>query len=394
VALIKDGVPLIRQESVIGGYPVRVSQVDVNSIGSGGGSIAWLDGAGGLKVGPQSAGSEPGPACYGTGGTEAAVTDASIVLGYLDPNYFAGGTLKLQPERSFAAVQEKIAAPLGLTVARAALGIHQVINSQMAEAIRFVSIRQGYDPREFALVALGGAGALHATQLATELSITRIIIPRYPGVLSASGLLVAPTEHEASAAFPRSLASLTSADAQSVFDELDSRCAQFMAAEGAAAESIQRFRYADMCYQGQSYNIEIPFPDARDPIAQLTRDFLRAHERVYGYAADSPIAIVNLRAIHRSLAQTKFAEQDYAPSGGPPLKGRRCVMFQAASGPVETPVYQRDELELGAEIRGPAIFEQSDTTMIVEPGWSARVEKSGNIIITRNREKNGNVKDH
>ena len=172
IALVEGGEPVIRPEGRIAGYPVRVPMVDVNAIGAGGGSIAWLDGAGGLRVGPHSAGSDPGPACYGRGGMEATVTDASVVLGWLDPAYFAGGTLKLDPALSYAAIETKVAAPLGLSVEDAALGMHRVINAQMVEGIRLVSVRRGIDPRRFTLLPLGGAGPIHATALAAELGIT------------------------------------------------------------------------------------------------------------------------------------------------------------------------------------------------------------------------------
>ena len=191
IALVSKGKALIRPEGVIDGFPVRVPMIDVNSIGSGGGSIAWLDDAGGLRVGPQSAGSEPGPACYGRGGTDATVTDASLVLGYVNPNDFAGGSVKLDTEKAVVAIREKIAGPVGLSIEQAALGIHRVVNAQMAEGIRLVSIRQGLDPRNFTLIPLGGAGPLHGTALARELGMTRVAIARYPGVLSAIGLLAA-----------------------------------------------------------------------------------------------------------------------------------------------------------------------------------------------------------
>ncbi len=209
IALITGGKPLVRPEEVIDGYPVRVPMVDVNTIGSGGGSVAWIDAAGGLQVGPQSAGAAPGPACYGRGGKEATVTDASLVLGLLNPGYFAGGSLRLDPDRARAAIETHIATPLGLSVELAALGIHRVVNAQMAEAMRLVSIRQGFDPRDFALVALGGAGPVHAVPLAEELSMSTVVVPRHPGVLSAAGLLSAPVEHEVSVGFPRDIADTT-----------------------------------------------------------------------------------------------------------------------------------------------------------------------------------------
>ncbi len=205
IALIEGGEPVIRAEGAIAGYTVRIPMVDVNAIGAGGGSIAWLDGAGGLRVGPHSAGADPGPACYGRGGEQPTVTDASVVLGWLDPAYFAGGAVQLDPARAREAVSREIAGPLGMTAEAAALGIHRVVNAQMVEGIRLVSIRRGLDPRQFTLVALGGAGPLHATALAAELGIGSVLIPRHPGVLSAAGLLAAPVEHEVAAAFPRPL---------------------------------------------------------------------------------------------------------------------------------------------------------------------------------------------
>jgi N-methylhydantoinase A len=205
IALVNKGNPVIGAEGRIAGYPVRVPMVDVNAIGAGGGSIAWLDQAGGLRVGPHSAGSDPGPAAYGKGGEDATVTDASLVLGYLDPAYFAGGSVALDLGRAREVIEHTVARPLGMSVEEAALGIHRVINAQMVEGIRLVSIRQGFDPRRFALVALGGAGPVHATALAQDLGIRQIVIPRHPGVLSAAGLLAAPIEHEVAAAFPRKL---------------------------------------------------------------------------------------------------------------------------------------------------------------------------------------------
>ena len=189
ISLIRARRPMVRPEGLVAGYNVRVPMVDVNAIGSGGGSIAWLDSAGGLRVGPHSAGSEPGPACYNRGGTMPTVTDASIVLGYIDPAYFAGGRFKLDPALAHQAIKEKIADPLGPSVTDAALGIHRVVTAQMAEGIRLVSVRQGFDPRDFTLLPLGGSGGIHACALAEELGIRRILLAPHPGVLSAIGLL-------------------------------------------------------------------------------------------------------------------------------------------------------------------------------------------------------------
>src|SRR5262249_43985017 len=251
------------------GFTVRVPMVDVNAIGAGGGSIAWLDGAGGLRVGPRSAGSDPGPACYGRGGTEATVTDAAVVLGWLDPAYFAGGSVVLDPSLARAAIEQRIARPLGLSVEDAALGIHRVVNAQMVEGIRLVSIRRGFDPRRFTLVALGGAGPLHATALAADLGIGSVLIPRHPGVLSAAGLLAAPVEHEVAMAFPRPLAGLDFAEAQRVLSELDATCGALMAQESIGDAPVAIRYSADIWYIGQSYHLEVPLDvDAPDPLVR------------------------------------------------------------------------------------------------------------------------------
>ena len=247
IALIEDGAPALRSEGRIGGYPVRVSMLDVNSIGAGGGSIAWLDATRGLRVGPQSAGSEPGPACYGRGGNEPTLTDASVVLGYLDPEHFAGGRLKLRPELSRKAIERVIARPLNFTVEQAALGIHRIVNAQVAEGIRLVSIRQGHDPRRFTLLPLGGGGPLHACALAEELGVRRILVPRHPGVLSAAGLLAAPVEHEVSTALPRVVDELDLVEVRRTLEHLDARCRALMAQEKVSAGDIARRYFADVC---------------------------------------------------------------------------------------------------------------------------------------------------
>src|SRR5581483_1927601 len=221
VALVLDGKPMVSADVEIAGFPVRVPLVDVTTVGAGGGSIASLDGAVTLRVGPRSAGSEPGPVCYGRGGEEPTVTDASVVLGYLDPENFAGGTMRLDPDASWRAIEAQIAQPLGLSIEAAARGIHRVVNAQMAEAVRSISVYRGIDPRRATLLPLGGAGPLHAIAVATELKMDRVLVPPRPGVLSACGLLVAPIEHERSAAFLRPLEGLALSDVRRALDALD-----------------------------------------------------------------------------------------------------------------------------------------------------------------------------
>ncbi len=381
IAVIEGGEPVIRPEGSIAGYSVRVPMVDVNAIGAGGGSIAWLDGAGGLRVGPHSAGSDPGPACYGTGGEQPTVTDASIVLGWLDPTYFAAGAMHLDTARAREAIERVIAGPLDLTPEQAALGIHRVVNAQMVEGIRLVSVRRGLDPRRFTLVALGGAGPLHATALATELEIGSILIPRHPGVLSAAGLLAASVEHEVAAAFPRPLQGLEFADVCRALDALDQRCGELMAAETLSGPVSIQYS-ADMWYIGQSYHLDVPLrPDEPNPIEVLYRDFLALHDRIYGHSTEQPAAIVNLRTVHRSGGSNQLDDTAYRPRPGNPRKTRRRILVAATTEPVEAAIYDRSAMPSGMRVTGPAVIEQDDTTTLIEPGWTGRVLENGTLLL-------------
>lgn len=386
IALIANGVPLTVAEGSIGHWPVRVPMVGVHAIGAGGGSIARLDAAGGLKVGPESAGSDPGPACYGRGGSVATVTDASVVLGYLNPGFFAGGRFGLDADKARAVVADTVAQPLGLAPEQAALGIHRVINANMAEGIRLVSIKRGYDPRGFTLVPLGGAGAVHATALATEIGVGRVLVPRAPGVLSAAGLLSAPIEHQASATFRSPLATITRAAVKAVLAGLDRRASELMAQEGVDAQAIEVQYYADLGYVGQSFFLEISF-DAEDADlgATLYAKFVREHERVYGHSTDSPATVVALRCIHRVACEMG---EDVTPieatgEGRPKPRTHRSVTFIGVGQVRDCPIYDRGALGAGASLAGPAIIEQPDTTTVLEPGWTAHVQESGALLLLK-----------
>lgn len=396
IALVSGAKPLIRSEGVIDGYPVRVPMVDVNAIGTGGGSIAWLDDAGGLRVGPRSAGSVPGPACYARGGREPTVTDASIVLGYLDPRYFAGGAIDLDPELARDAIRERIAEPLGLDIEDAAAGIHQVVNAQMAEGIRLVSVRQGFDPREFTLVAMGGAGPLHACALADDLAIERVVVPRHPGVLSAAGLLAAPIEHEVSTAYAEPFAGLAMAPVRRIVAELDAAGRKLMEREGLSPDDdVEILHFADVCHVGQGYHLEVPFhPAAGDALEQLYADFLATHERVHGHAVEAPARFVNVRAVHRQRMPDPTGVAAPAPgtAGGLPGEGpnpagtgngsQRTARFPDEPAPIGTRVVARHSLTAGARLAGPAIVEQEDTTTLIPPGWTAVTGNGGILTLT------------
>ncbi len=386
IALIADGVPLTVSEGQIGRWPVRTPMVGVHAIGAGGGSIARLDAAGGLRVGPESAGSDPGPACYGRGGTVATVTDASIVLGYLNPDFFAGGHFTLDPAKAHAVIAQTIAAPLGIDPGQAALGIHRVLNANMAEGIRLVSIKRGYDPRRFTLVPLGGAGAVHATALANELGITRVLVPRAPGVLSAAGLLAAPVEHHASATHRVALAEAQMDAIRAVLAGLDQKVAALMALENLQDEAIKIEYSAELCYIGQSFFLEVPFdPNGEDVPGTLYRDFLAAHERIYGHGTNAPATIGSLRSTHRVARPQPpdgAGEADGSPVPPAP-KAHRPVLFNGAAAPVDCPIYDRAALRPGVALAGPAIIEQPDTTTVMEAGWTAAVHRNGGLVLTR-----------
>ncbi len=384
VALVNGGAPLVRSETQIAGYAVRVPMVDIETLGAGGGSICWLDSAGGLRVGPQSAGSEPGPACYGRGGSEPTVTDASIVLGYVDPARFAGGRVRLYPERAAEAIQERIAGPMGLSVEQAALGIHRIANAQISEGVRLVSLNRGLDPREYTLVPLGGAGALHAVPVAEELGVERVLVPRFPGVLCAGGLLSAPIEHEISAAYPVPFEKADPLAIRTFLDGLDRQAEELMKAEFIGSLPVQQSYAADVCYVGQSTGIEVPFdPGAPEMLKRLYEAFEETHTRIYGHASGAPAKFVNLRCVQRAQLAAPSLSDRGQRNGALADRTLRKVRFQDWPDAVEAHVVDRDGLAVGDRLDGPAVIEQPDSTTLLPPGWQARVLDSRALLIER-----------
>jgi N-methylhydantoinase A len=385
VALVQEGKPLISREGRIRQYPLRISMVDVSTVGAGGGSLAWVDPSGGLRVGPESAGAEPGPACYGRGGTIPTVTDASVVMGYLNPEFFAGGEMRLDAEAARSAVAE-MAGHLGMEPLALASGIHRIINERMSDEIRLVSVRRGYDPRQFALVALGGAGPVHGGRLARILSIPTVLVPAAPGVLAAFGLLVANVEHEHTRTFRAPALGSDPAAMEAVFRELDALGREKMARDEVPPSTVQVARFADLRYVGQSYELEVPLPETvgEAGVRQAAEAFNTLHERVYGHSRPTqPVEFVNLRTVHSApLPKPRLTP----PSRGGTLeqarRGTRPAYFEEAGGFLEAPIYLREALPQGQTIVGPAIIEQPDTTTVVYPGQSCRVDPAGNLLIT------------
>jgi N-methylhydantoinase A len=384
VAVVHEGKPLVANEGHIATFPVRTPMVDVNTIGAGGGSIAWVDGAGGLRVGPRSAGAEPGPACYARGGEQATVTDASLLLGYLNPETFAGGLLKL--ERAAAeAVIAALAARLGLDVVTTAAGIHRVVNARMADQIRLVTIKRGYDPRGFALVVLGGAGPVHGVALAEEIGISEVLVPEAPGVLAAFGLLAAAVEHHHARTLQSPVDSVDLTAVNSCLAALDEAGRARMREEGVALEAVHVTYAADMRYVGQAYELEVPIPArlAAEQVLVAQADFHAAHERVYGYArGGQPVEFVNFRATHTYPLLRPRVRAPHGTRRAKPQVGERRAYF-APAGFIPTPIFDRSGLAPDTRLGGPAIVEQPDTTTVIPPGYVAVVERSGNLRIRR-----------
>jgi N-methylhydantoinase A len=384
VAVVHEGKPLVANEGHIATFPVRTPMVDVNTIGAGGGSIAWVDGAGGLRVGPRSAGAEPGPACYARGGEQATVTDASLLLGYLNPETFAGGLLKL--ERAAAeAVIAALAARLGLDVVTTAAGIHRVVNARMADQIRLVTIKRGYDPRGFALVVLGGAGPVHGVALAEEIGISEVLVPEAPGVLAAFGLLAAAVEHHHARTLQSPVDSVDLTAVNSCLAALDEAGRARMREEGVALEAVHVTYAADMRYVGQAYELEVPIPArlAAEQVLVAQADFHAAHERVYGYArGGQPVEFVNFRATHTYPLPRPRVRAPHGTRRAKPQVGERRAYFSPA-GFIPTPIFDRSGLAPDTRLGGPAIVEQPDTTTVIPPGYVAVVERSGNLRIRR-----------
>jgi N-methylhydantoinase A/oxoprolinase/acetone carboxylase beta subunit/N-methylhydantoinase B/oxoprolinase/acetone carboxylase alpha subunit len=386
VAVVRGGEPLIAREGFISTYPVRTPMVDVSTIGAGGGSIAWIDAAGGLRVGPQSAGAEPGPACYARGGEAATVTDADLLLGYLNPERFAGGLMTLDVDAAERALNA-LGTRLGLDAIATAAGIHRVVNARMADQIRLVTIKRGYDPRTFSLLVLGGAGPVHGVALAEEMEMSEVIVPATPGVLAAFGLLSASIEHHHARTLQCRTDAVDFAAVNDCLAKLDALGRSRMRDENVPESAVRVAYSADMRYLGQAYELEVPLerPLAPGRMPAVLAAFHAVHERVYGYArTGQPVEFVNLRAVHSCPFPRAEVRAD-APTGGSVEEARmgdRHTWFPA-SGFVATAVYDRVRLPIGGRVTGPAIIEQVDTTTVLPPGHAATVDDAGNLRLRR-----------
>ncbi len=387
VSMARDGTPDVTVEGQIAGYRIAVPMLDIHTIGAGGGSVAWIDELGLLRVGPQSMGANPGPACYGLGGQEPTVTDADLLLGYLDGQGFWGGRMELDVKRAAQAVTEKIAGPLGIDLLHAASGIFEVVNSQMAEAISVVSVQKGYDPREFTLVVGGGAGPIHAADIASRLDIPHILIPKSASLLCAMGMLFSDLRHDFSQTFHASIEQLDFVRLNVFYTDLTTRAIDTLAKEGIPRARIEVQRWIDLRYIGQFHEVRVLLPTEEEvsssSLASVVAAFHKRHEELFGYAMpEAPVESVNLRmtAVGR-IDKPAFADQPYrGPDPSPAFKGMRSAFLDGSFRDV--PVYDGSRLGNGNVIRGPAIVEEPSTTVVVPQRYRLLCDPLGNYLLS------------
>lgn len=396
--LIEKGMPLEKAGGEVGGgatmttrlfggagHALRAPSLDIVEVGAGGGSVAWIEAGGALRVGPHSAGAEPGPVCYGRDGREPTVTDANVALGYMNPEAIAGATLRIDRPAALAAIQAQIAEPLRLEVLPAAYGIVQVANSTMMRALRAVSTERGRDPREFTLIAFGGAGPIHAVALAESLGMTSVLVPPYPGLFSALGLLLADYRHD----YVRSVAlALERLEPQSIleqFAEMEAAARAELLAEGIGGEVIRFERQVDLRHSYQVSELTQPFPSLApgELAGELARLFTQAHLQAFGYERDDTIELVSLRLRALASANTvRFSDLlGRIPPADPTQATARQAYFGPRHGVRETAIRRR--ADISATQPGPLIVEEPDTTVVVPPGWSASRDRLDNLILER-----------
>lgn len=379
LSLVIDGKANATLETELEGLPLLMSIVDIQTIGTGGGSIAWME-KGAVRVGPQSAGSIPGPACYGRGGTAPTVTDANLFLGRLGPKSLLGGDMSLDVDAAKIAI-EGLAPQANMKSVAFAEGILSISNAAMADAMRTITVSQGVDPREFTLVAFGGAGPMAAAFLADELEIKEVLIPRFPGTFSAWGMLQTDLRHDLTQSFFRAASGVAVDDLNSAYVALESEGHTTIVREGIAEHKISFQRSADMRYLGQEYTINVPVASSID-IATAIEDFHKAHDTRYGHSSPgAPVEFVNLRVAALGALEKLEHSSFAAPEESDPLIGTREVIFDGARH--STPILARDKFCADFSVPGPVIIEEQSATTVVPPGWKVEVDSEGNMLMRR-----------
>ncbi len=386
VALIRDGEPLLSSRGKIEGRDLAVPMLDINTVSAGGGTVATVDRFGVLQVGPHSAGAVPGPACYGRGGTAPTITDCNLVLGYLGEDNFLGGRMRLEAAKARAAIEAAVARPLGLDLPEAAEGIIRVIDVKMEEAIKAISTMRGHDLRDFMLLAFGGAGPLHAGRIARDLGMAGVIVPLYPGVFSAIGLLMSDVKHDYIRSKLTPLSEISPADVNGMFERMVAQALDELRDDGFGAEQIRIERALDMRYAGQGYEIAVScsahsLHDA--DLKQLRATFDQQHRTMFGHMApEEPVEIVSYRVRGIGLVPPVEMPQ-FKPAGTILADAQREIRRVRFDGrEVDCPVYQRERLDVGLTVAGPAILDQFDCTTVICPGQTARVDEWKNLIVT------------
>ena len=384
VSLIRDGKPEVRNDTLLKSYTVRCPNIDIISVGAGGGSIAWIDEGGGVHVGPQSAGADPGPACYGRGGTRPTVTDCNVILGHVEPESFLGGDFKLDVAAAERAVKEHLADPLGITVVEAARSVRAIANALMAQAVRLVTVERGYDPRDFAYLAFGGAGPVHAVELARELQMPTVVLPPMPGLFSAFGMLVADMLHDLQASIVKTLDELSPQELAARFSELEGKAQALMRDAEVDPAQVKIERRIDCCYLAQAETLQIAIPDG--PIDQGTIDavaegFEREHQRHWNFVQpDRPVRAVNIRLRVAGSIGTHMSGTDAARADAEPKPAGEAKLY-LDGGFRTVPRYRRADLRPGDALEGPLVVEEPSTRLPIDVGDKLRVDADRNLIV-------------
>jgi N-methylhydantoinase A len=387
ITLTRNGVTNINKNIDMLRYRIGIPMIQVETLGAGGGSIGWIDSMGLLQVGPQSAGATPGPACYGQGGTQPTVTDANLVLGYFNPKGLLGGRLPLDLEKARKAIKT-IADPLDLSIERAAYGMFTIVNSNMVNGIRRVSVERGYDPRDFVLVGAGGATAAHITSLAGEIGIDTVILPKLASGLCAFGQIISDVKYNYMATSPLRLEGEAYATINRLFEQIEAQGVKHLVADGFAKSAIRIERSLDMRYVGQVHECTVEignFGNDAKALEKVKGAFHKRHEELYTYSEPhNAVEVVNIESTlygHVDKPQPPRVKKGVPP--GKAVVGRRKAIFAADGKLTDTPVYDGSKLGAGATIKGPAIIEEVTTTIVIEPKWSTRLDVSGSYVITR-----------
>src|SRR6266446_2510821 len=384
VCLVRGGEAEVTTEGRVGAWPLHVPMIDIHTIGAGGGSIARVTEDGTLTVGPESAGAQPGPVCYGAGGEEPTVTDAHLVLGRI-PSHLLGGEIPLDVERARRAIEEHVARPLGLPLAAAAQGILDILNNNMVGALRLVSVERGYDPRDFVLVPFGGAGPLHGADLAALLAMRTVVVPRHPGVLSTLGLLGTEVRNDYARTHLQKPPDYDLGAVAAVYADLEGQAQAWLAAEGVAPARQRLTRLADLRYRHQGFELTVPWPERDLAVHALLACFHERHRRLYTYAlADAPVEIVTLRVAAAGRVR-RFTLPSLHRRGAAWTRHPRRRVYFAGAGWKACPCIDRERLGVGAVVTGPAIVEQLDATTVVPPGQRPTVDRVGNLVIRARR---------